>query len=460
MCAAGREDPVRQALHKSLYFQVLCGLMLGIVAGIADPSWAAGLKPLGDLFIKTIKMLIAPLVFVVLSVGIAQLGNLKKIARVGGKAILYFEVVTTLAMLIGIAFMYAFQPGAGLNIDPASLDASVAKAYIKGPVSLSFFDFVLQLVPNTFVGAFAEGNSLQVLVLSLMSGIALERAGEPGRRITLLLEDTVSVLFQIVGMAMKLAPLAAFGAIAFTVGRYGISTLLPLAKMIATVYAANVAFVVLVLGGICRLCGFSIWKFLKYFREELLIVLGTCSTEPVFPQMMRKLERLGCERSVIGLVLPSGYSFNLDGTVIYVAMAVIFISQAINKPLSVGDLALILAVMTATTKGVAGVAGIGFVTLSATLSMLGGLLPVEGIALLIGIDRFMSEARALTSLIGNGVAVMAVGRWVNAVDMPRLRAELDRGPMGDEDPIGDAQAAIATRREDPRPAAAISSVSN
>ncbi|WP_448208290.1 C4-dicarboxylate transporter DctA [Azospirillum sp. sgz302134] len=424
---------MEKPIYKTLYFQVLCGLALGVVVGVVAPSSAAQLKPLGDLFIKSIKMLIAPLIFVVLTVGIAQLGDLRKVGRIGGKAFLYFEAVTTAAMLVGFGFMYLFQPGAGMNIDASTLDPSSVKAYIKGPVTLSIPDFLLGLVPNTFVGAFAEGNSLQVLVLSLLFGTALGHVGEAGTRVTAFLNDVVGILFRVVAIVMWLAPMAAFGAIAFTVGRYGVGTLLSLAKMVGTVYAANLVFVAVILGTICRMSGFSLWKFLKYIREELLIVFGTCSTEPVFPEMMRKLERLGCQRPVIGLVFPFGYSFNLDGTVLYIAMAVVFIAQAINQPLAVEDLGLILAIMTVTTKGVAGVAGIGFVTLAATLSLLGGLLPVEGLALLIGVDRFMSEARAITSLVGNGVAVLAVARWSDAVDMATLRAELDRGNKAESD---------------------------
>ena len=267
---------------KTLYGQVLIGLLLGVAAGFLVPEWAGGLKPLGDLFVKSIKMLISPLIFVVLSVGIAQLGDLKKAGRVGFKAVVFFEVVTTLAMLIGIGFMYLFRPGDGMNIDPATLDPSVAKGLIKGPVSLSFFDFILSLVPNTFIGAFAEGNSLQVLVLSLLFGISLGHSGEAGKRNLSFLEDLITILFRIVGIVMRLAPLAAFGAMAFTVGRYGFGFLLPLIKMVAVVYAANLAFVFIVLGLVCWMVGFSIWSLFRYFREEILIVFGTCSTEPVF----------------------------------------------------------------------------------------------------------------------------------------------------------------------------------
>ena len=424
----------KKPIYKTLYFQVIVGLIIGAIFGSLWPSYGAEMKPLGDLFVKCIKMLIAPLVFVVLSVGIAQIGDLRRIGRAGAKAVIYFEIVTTLAMLIGIAAMYLTTPGAGMNVDPATLDPSSIKMYMTPGAMPTFFGVILGFIPNTFVGAFADGNSLQVLVLAVLFGVVLGNCGEAGSRTTALLNDFIVILFRVLNVIMHLAPIAAFGGIAFTVGRYGLTSLLSLGKMVAVVYLTNVVYIVLVLGGSCWFAGISLWKYIKYIRDEILIVFATCSTEPVFPQMMRKLEKIGCERSIIGLVLPAGYAFNLCGTVLYVAMAVLFISQAVNKPLSIQDLLLLLGVMTVTTKGVAGVAGIGFITLALTLSTLHGMLPVEGLALLIGVDRFMSEARALTSLIANGVAVLTVARWEGALDLTVARRELDRGPRLD-DPV-------------------------
>lgn len=421
----------KKPLYKTLYFQVIVGLILGAIFGYFYPSYGAQMKPLGDLFVKCIKMLIAPLVFVVLAVGIAQLGDLKRVGRAGAKAVVYFEVVTTLAMIMGIVAMYLTAPAAGMNIDPASLDSSSVKMYMKPGSMPTFFGVVLGLIPNTFVGAFAEGNSLQVVVLACLFGVILGNSGAVGKRTTDMLNDFVIILFRVINIIMYLAPIAAFGGIAFTVGRFGLGSLMSLGKMVAVVYLTNIIYVAVVLGGSCWLAGVSLWKYIKYIREEILIVFATCSTEPVFPQMMRKLEKLGCQRSIIGLVLPAGYSFNLCGTVLYVAMGVLFISQAVNKPLSLQDLLMLIAIMTVTTKGVAGVAGIGFITLALTLSTLDGLLPIEGLALLIGVDRFMSEARALTSLIANGVAVLTVARWENAIDLTVARRELDRGPQPD-----------------------------
>jgi aerobic C4-dicarboxylate transport protein len=379
----------RKPFYKVLYFQVLVAIVLGVWVGFLFPEFGASLKPLGDAFIKLIKMVIAPIIFLTVVTGIAGIGDLKKLGRVGLKALLYFEVVTTFALFIGLAVVKLVKPGAGINADAATLDAKAVEQYTKAAqTGGSVWDFVLHIIPDTVFGAFAQGEILQVLFFAVLFGIALTAMGERGRPLIKTFDTIGKVFFGIIAIIMRAAPIGAFGAMAFTIGKYGIATLLPLAKVMLCVYATCALFIVVVLGSIARFAGFSLFKFIKYIKEEILIVVGTSSSESALTRMMAKLEHLGCSKSVVGLVIPSGYSFNLDGTSIYLTIAAIFIAQATNTPLTLGQELTILAVLMLTSKGAATVTGGGFITLAATLSSL-GTIPVAGIALLLGIDRFM-----------------------------------------------------------------------
>jgi aerobic C4-dicarboxylate transport protein len=411
-----------------LYPQVLLAIVLGIAVGHFWPEAGASLKPLGDGFIKLVKMVIAPIIFCTIVVGIASLGDLKKVGRVGVKALLYFEVVTTLALVIGLIAVNVVRPGAGINADPANLDSSLVSAYApaSAPRAHNVADFLLSVIPDSVVDAFARGDILQVLLFSLLFGAAVSHMRERGRPIVAFFDQCAHAMFGVVAIVMRLAPLGAFGAMAFAVGSYGFRTLGGLVMLMSSFYVTCLLFVFGVLGLIAWWVGFSMLKFLRYIREEILIVVGTSSSESVLPRMMHKLERLGCSRPVVGLVIPTGYSFNLDGTSIYLTMAVVFIAQACNIQLSLAQQASILGVLLLTSKGAAAVAGGGFVTLAATLSSVSDI-PVAGLALILGIDRFMSEARALTNLIGNGVATLVVAKWEGELDVERLRQELDRG---------------------------------
>lgn len=400
-----------------LYLQVLLGIAAGIVIGLVWPEFGAKLQWLGDAFVALVKMLIAPIVFTTVVAGLAGMGDLKRVGRVGGKALLYFEVVTTLALVIGLVVANVFHPGAGFHATSASLAAqadSIAK-YTTQAKSQGVVEFFLHLIPKTFVSAFAEGEILQVLLLAILFGLALGRLGEHGRPVQVLLNEIARVFFGIVAIVTRLAPLAAGGAMAFTIGKYGIGSLKNLASLMACVYLTCFLFVVIVLGMIARLGGFSLWKILRFMREELLIVLGTSSSESALPGLMEKLERVGCARSVVGVVIPSGYSFNLDGTCIYLTLASLFIAQATDTPLTLGAQLSLLAVLLVTSKGAAAVTGGGFITLAATLAATDHV-PVAGIALILGVDRFMSEARALTNVVGNTVATLVISRWENAFD--------------------------------------------
>ena len=400
----------------SLYGQVLTAIVLGVLLGHYAPGWAVPLKPLGDGFIKLIKMLIAPIIFTTVVAGISGMGDMKKIGRVGAKALLYFELVTTLALIIGLVIANLFTPGAGVHATAASLDAKSVATYVDAAAkTMSPVDTLLHLIPNTFAGAFVEGDILQVLVVALLSGFALARLGEHGRPITNLLHELARMFFSIVSIVTRLAPLAAFGAMAFTIGKYGLGSLAALAKLMACVYLTCAIFIVVVLGTIARLGGFSLWKIIRYIREELLIVIGTSSSEAALPGLMEKMERIGCTRSVVGLVVPAGYSFNLDGTCIYLTMAALFIAQATDTALSLGGQIGLLLVLLITSKGAAGVTGSGFIVLAATLAAT-GKIPVAGMALILGVDRFMSEARAITNFIGNSVATLVVARWDGEFD--------------------------------------------
>ena len=417
----------RKPIYTRLYFQVVTGILLGVLLGYLQPGpngWGAAMRPLGDGFIKLIRMIIAPIIFSTVVVGIAKMGDMKAVGRIGLKALVYFEVVSTIALVIGLIVVNVLKPGVGINADASTLDAKAVAAYTSTAQHLSTVDFVLNIIPTTVVDAFAKGEILQVLLFSILFGLALLHFGEKGRPLISMIDQFSHALFGVIGMIMRVAPIGAFGAMAFTIGQYGIGTLLSLGKLMAGVYTTCLLFIFIVLGMIARWAGFSLWKYLKYIKEEILIVLGTSSSESVLPRMMVKFEHLGCAKSVVGLVIPTGYSFNLDGTSIYMTMAAIFVAQATNTPLSLPQQLGILAVLLLTSKGAAAVTGGGFITLAATLSAI-PTIPVAGLALLIGVDRFMSEARAITNLIGNGVAVVAVAKWDKALDARRMRRILD-----------------------------------
>jgi aerobic C4-dicarboxylate transport protein len=408
----------KHAFHSTLYFRVICGIVIGVALGFVFPQTAQALKPLGDSFIKLIKMMIAPIIFCTVVVGIAKMGHMRDVGRVGIKALIYFEVMSTIALMIGLVVVNVLQPGAGINADPATLDTRAIASYATAAHAHSTEEFIMNIIPSTVVDAFAKGEILQVLLFAIFFGIALNWVGPRGEVILKFVDETGHVLFRIIEMIMQLAPIGAGGAMAFTIGKYGLATLLSLGKLMAGVYLTCFLFVFVVLGLVAKLAGFSMWRFLVYIREEIFIVLGTSSSESVLPRMMEKMERLGCDRSVVGLVIPTGYSFNLDGTSIYLTMAAIFIAQATNVPLTLGDQLAILAVLLLTSKGAAAVTGGGFITLAATLSSV-GKVPVAGLTLLLGVDRFMSEARAITNLIGNGVATVIVAKWERSFDVEK-----------------------------------------
>jgi aerobic C4-dicarboxylate transport protein len=414
----------KKPLYKSLYFQVITAIILGVLLGHFFPQTGEAMKPFGDAFIKLIKMIIAPIIFCTVVIGIAGMEDMKKVGKTGGLALLYFEVVSTIALIVGLIIVNLLQPGGGMNVDPRALDTKGIAAYTAPGKLQSTTDFLLNIIPNTVIDAFAKGEILQVLLFSVLFGFALHRFGGRGTLVFDFIEKLSHVLFSIVGIIMKAAPIGAFGAMAFTIGKYGIGSLLSLGKLMGTFYLTCLIFIFLVLGTIARLHGFSIWKFIKYIKEELLIVLGTSSSESVLPRMMAKLENLGVKKSVVGLVIPTGYSFNLDGTSIYLTMAAVFIAQATNTPMTLTQQLTLLGVLLLTSKGAAGITGSGFIVLAATLSAVGGV-PVAGLALILGIDRFMSEARALTNLIGNGVATVVVARWTGDLNEERMRRLLN-----------------------------------
>jgi aerobic C4-dicarboxylate transport protein len=411
-------------IYQHLYFQVLVAISIGVLVGYFYPETGAAMKPLGDGFIKLIKMIIAPIIFCTVVSGIAGMDDMKKVGRVGGKALLYFEVVSSLALIIGLTIVTLIQPGAGFNADVTKLDTKAIASYTSGAKSLSTTDFVMNIIPNSVVDAFAKGDILQVLFFALLFGFALSAFGEKGKPVSRFIDQISHVLFGIVAIIMKAAPVGAFGAMAFTIGKFGLGSLTKLGMLMGSFYLTCLIFIFLVLGTICKLCGFNIIKFIRYIKEELLIVLGTSSSESVLPRMMIKMEKLGCTKSVVGLVIPTGYSFNLDGTSIYLTMAAMFVAQATNTPLTLTQTLTILTVLMLTSKGAAAVTGGGFITLAATFAAI-PTIPVAGLALILGIDRFMSEARALTNLIGNGVATVVVSRWENELDLAKLQRVLD-----------------------------------
>jgi len=409
-----------------LYVQVLIGVTLGILVGVFWPQVGADMKPLGDAFIKLIKMVFAPIIFATVVLGIAKMENMKELGRVGVRALIYFEVLSTFALVLGLVVVNLVQPGQGMNVDPATLDAQAISSYTAAAANGSggFTDFLLHVIPGSVVDAFAKNEILQILLFSTLLGIALANLGERGKPVVDVLESFSHGMFYIVGLVMRVAPLAACGAMAFTVGKYGLGSIVSLGKLMATMYLTCFLFVVIILGSIARLSGFSLWKFLKYLREELFTVLGTSSSESVVPQLMNKLEKVGVSKPVVGLVIPSGLTFNPDGQCIYYTMAAIFIAQATNTPLTLMDQLIVLGVLLLTSKGSAGVTGSGFITLAATLATMDNI-PVAGMVLLLGVDRFMSEARAITNTIGNAVGTMAIAKWVGALDSTRMAQVLD-----------------------------------
>ncbi len=418
--------PLPRPFYAQLYVQVLTAIALGIGLGHFYPATGEAMKPLGDGFIKLIKMIIAPIIFVTVVHGIAAMSDMKKVGRVGLKALIYFEIVTTLALAVGLIVANLVQPGAGMNIDAATIDTKDIANFVTQSKDQGTIQFLLDIIPKTLVGAFAEGNILQVLLIALLFAFGLQALGARGEPLLNIIEHVAQVLFKIVGYIMRLAPIGAFGAMAFTIGKYGLGSLKSLAWLMASFYLTCFLFIFGVLGLIARLYGFSILKFIRYIGDELLIVLGTSSSESVLPRMIDKMEKAGAEKSVVGLVIPTGYSFNLDGTCIYLTMAALFLAQATNTGLSFWQQLGILGVLLLTSKGAAGVTGAGFITLAATLASI-GTIPVASIAIILGIDRFMSEARALTNLIGNGVATIVVAKSEGALDEAQFKRVLDAG---------------------------------
>lgn len=420
-------DPVaRQPFYKMLYVQVLVAITIGILLGHFYPETGVALKPLGDGFVKLIKMVIAPIIFCTVVSGIAGMQDMKAVGKTGGYALLYFEIVSTVALIIGLIVVNVAQPGVGMHVDPATLDASKIASYAAAGAQQSTVGFLLNVIPNTVIGAFANGDILQVLFFSVIFAFALQRMGDYGRPVLEFIDRIAHVMFGIINMIMKLAPVGAFGAMAFTIGQYGVGSLVQLGQLMLCFYITCVFFILVVLGGIARAHGFSILRFIRYIREELMIVLGTSSSESVLPRMLSKMEKLGAKKSVVGLVIPTGYSFNLDGTSIYLTMAAVFIAQATDTPMDITHQITLLLVLLVASKGAAGVTGSGFIVLAATLSAVGHL-PIAGLALILGIDRFMSEARALTNLIGNGVATVVVAKWCKELDEDTLQRELASG---------------------------------
>jgi aerobic C4-dicarboxylate transport protein len=447
--AATTSTPPRKPFYKILYVQVLTAIAIGIVVGHVWPTIAVEMKPLGDGFIKLIKMVIALVIFCTVVSGISGMESMKKVGRIGGKALLYFEVVSTLALVIGLIVGNWLRPGAGFNANPATLDAKAVMTYAGKAQEQTVTEFLLNVIPNTVIDAFAKGDILPVVLISLLFGCVLARLGDRGKPVKDMIDAASGLVFGAINIIMKLAPIGAFGAMAFTIGRYGIGSLGPLAMLIGTFYLTSVIFVVVVLGGIAWAAGFNIFRFLAYIKEEILIVLGTSSSDSALPSLMEKLERLGCSKPVVGLVVPTGYVFNTDGTSIYMTMAALFVAQATNTDLSLTQQLAIFAVAMLTSKGASGVTGASFIALVGTLSVV-PTIPVAGMALILGVDRFMSEARALVNMIGNGVATVVMARWEGELDQARMNAVL-RGEAGDEDAVslGDVEAIAPRPRTQP-----------
>jgi aerobic C4-dicarboxylate transport protein len=430
--ASAAPIPRHKPFFKSLYFQVLSAILAGVLLGHFYPQLGEQMKPLGDAFIKMIKMVIAPIIFCTVVHGIASMQDLRKVGRVGLKALVYFEVATTLALIVGLIVANTLQPGAGMNVDPSTIDTKSIQGYVAKSKEQSTLQFLMDIIPSTVVGAFAQGEILQVLFFAILFAFGLQALGQRGQALLGVIDQAAHAFFGVVSIIMKLAPIGAFGAMAFTIGKYGVATLLSLAKLMVAFYTTCVIFIVVVLGCFAMLAGFNIFKFIRYIKEELLIVLGTSSSESVLPRMIAKMENLGCEKSVVGLVIPTGYSFNLDGTCIYLTMAALFLAQATNTDLSLAQQLGIIGILLLTSKGAAGVTGSGFIVLAATLASV-GTIPVASIALILGVDRFMSEARALTNLIGNGVATVVVSKWESSLDTNRMHQLLNNESDADAD---------------------------
>jgi aerobic C4-dicarboxylate transport protein len=415
-------------IFRELWVQVLVAVALGLIVGAIWPAFGASLKPLGDAFVKLIKMAVAPLIFCTVAGGIAHMGDLKAVGRLGVRTLVYFEVISTFALVVGLGVGELLHPGRGFNIDPATLDPKAVADYAtKAAHGQGVVDYLMHLIPDTFLGAFAEGDLLQVLVIAVLTGFACTRMGEFGIKAAGVLDGIAQVFFGIIGVVVRLAPIGAFGAMAYTIGKFGVASLRNLGALVGTFYLTSALFVLVVLGAVAALSGFSILKFLRYIREELLIVLGASSSEAALPLIIAKLQRLGAGKTTVGLVVPTGYSFNLDGTNIYMTLATLFLAQATNIHLSWQQELTLLGVAMLTSKGASGVSGAGFITLAATLAVIPDL-PVAALGLLLGVDRFMSQCRALTNFVGNGVGALVIARWEGDLDRDRLKAELDRGP--------------------------------
>jgi len=413
----------RVPFYRQLYVQVLVAIVLGTLLGYFEPAFAAQLKPLGDAFVKLVKMIIAPVIFLTIVTGIAGMTQLRTVGRVFAKTMLYFLFFSTLALLLGLVVAHVVQPGAGMNINPAELDQAAVREYVQKSHELSLVGFLLDIIPKTLVSPFTGDNILQVLLVAVLFGLSLALVGEKGRPVLVFLEALTAPVFRLVHILMRAAPVGAFGAIAFTIGKYGVGVLLNLAWLVGSFYLTSLLFVLVILGVLCRLCGFSVLRLIRYLKAELLLVLGTSSSESALPSLMEKMEHAGCGKSVVGLVVPTGYSFNLDGTNIYMTLAALFIAQATNTHLSLGHQIALLLVAMLSSKGAAGVTGAGFITLAATLAVVPEV-PVAGMALILGVDRFMSECRSLTNFIGNAVATVVVSRWEGQLDHLRLEHAL------------------------------------
>ncbi|KZT13998.1 C4-dicarboxylate transporter [Acidovorax sp. GW101-3H11] len=426
--SAPTAHPVRLPFYRQLYFQVVLAIVLGVLLGHFEPSYGEALKPLGDAFIKLVKMIIAPVIFLTIVTGIAGMSQLSTVGRVFGKAMAYFLFFSTLALVVGLVVANVVQPGAGMNINVADLDQSAVKGYVAKSHEMTLTGFALDIIPKTLVSPFVGDNILQVLLVAVLFGVGLAMVGDAGRPVLNFLDALTTPVFKVVGIVMKAAPLGAFGAMAFTIGKFGLGSLVNLAWLVGSFYITSLLFVVVILGFVARLCGFSVFKLCRYLKAELMLVLGTSSSESALPSLMEKMEKAGCSKSVVGLVVPTGYSFNLDGTNIYMTLAALFIAQATNTELTLGHQVALLLVAMLSSKGAAGVTGAGFITLAATLAVVPEV-PVAGMALILGVDRFMSECRSLTNFIGNAVATVVVSRWENALDHERLDAALNGHPL-------------------------------
>ncbi|MEG2466427.1 MAG: dicarboxylate/amino acid:cation symporter [Comamonas sp.] len=433
---------MRLPFYRQLYVQVVVAIVVGVLLGHFSPEYGAAMKPFGDAFIKLIKMIIAPVIFLTIVTGIAGMTQLSTVGRVFGKAMAYFLTFSTLALVVGMVVANVWQPGAGMHINVADLDQKAVQGFVAKTHDMTLTGFVMDIIPKTLISPFVGDNILQVLLVAVLFGVALAMVGDAGKPVLNFFEALAKPVFKLVAIVMKVAPIGAFGAMAFTIGKFGLSSLVNLAELVAAFYLTSFIFVTVVLGVVARLCGFSVFKLCRYLKEELLLVLGTSSSESALPSLMQKMEKAGCKKSVVGLVVPTGYSFNLDGTNIYMTLAALFIAQACDVELTLGHQIMLLLVAMLSSKGAAGVTGAGFITLAATLAVVPEV-PVAGMALILGVDRFMSECRSITNFIGNAVATVVVSRWENGVDMKRLNSVLDGEPVAELDPVPVAVAAKA-----------------